>query len=128
MARTTKFFTQFDRPAKEQFLEVNSGELLAEQSYVPVSKMIETMTEAGVRLAEHKKMYYHFGPEEEVPDDFIDLTIQPGIEPADVQALQEDLQASMDEKAKQAVAEENSKTVEKSVPAAKPESSEKEPD
>lgn len=98
MGRTDKFYTQYRRPIKKDFLEVNSGEDIVEQSYVPLSKMIETMTEAGVRLAEYRKMAYHFAPEEEVPDDFIDLSIQPGIEIADVQALAEELEASLQEK------------------------------
>lgn len=124
--RTETFYTQYRRPKKADFLEVNSGEDIVEQSYVPLSKMIETMTEAGVRLAEHRKMAYHFGPEEKVPDDFIDLSIQPGIEIADVQAVAEELEAKLQKQAE--FAEGERKQQEKSEVPSQPEPPEKESD
>lgn len=84
-----KFFTQYKRPDKKQFYEVNSGDIKVSKDYVPLKAQIETLTQAGIRLAEYRRSQFHFAEGEKVPDDFIDLTTAPGIEPPDVQSLTE---------------------------------------
>lgn len=67
------FYTQYVRPAKEKFLERNSGEKLIErQGYVPAKKKIEGMILAGQRLVQVRNDQYDF--DGDVPDDYADPT------------------------------------------------------
>lgn len=45
-----KFYTCADRPEKQRFLEINSGEQIVEKIYVNQNKRIEEMILAGERL------------------------------------------------------------------------------
>jgi DNA polymerase/3'-5' exonuclease PolX len=100
-----KFYTAYDRPEKAPFLEKPSEETKVDAVFVPMKKIVETMTEAGLRLAQARKAAYHFGLDEDVPDDFIDLENTPGVEPADVQALAEEVEVRMEDIRKKQQAE-----------------------
>ena len=64
--------------------EPGGGEKLVEtQGYIPADIQIEQMLSAGIRLDEYRKEKYDFGPDEEVPDDFIDPTRNKGFDLAD---------------------------------------------
>jgi len=55
--------------------------------YIPADKQIESFIVAGRRLDQARKEMYDFGPDEEVPDDFIDPTRNGSFDLADAAQL-----------------------------------------
>lgn len=87
--RDVRFFTAFDRPEKvlEGPFEVNR----ADQAYTKLPDQVMAMQAAGVALDVYRRNRFHVGPGEEIAEDFVDLTIQPGFDPADAQTLAENI-------------------------------------
>ena len=87
-----KFYTQYDRPKKEEFLEYNSGEILVETAgYQPMKKVIEDMLRAGERLVLNKIGYDFHKPIDELEADFLDPTRSPGFDLADMPLMAEEV-------------------------------------
>ena len=79
-------FSQFKRPKPEK--EINSGEQITETAgYIPADIQIQDMIAAGMRLGEYRREMYDFGADEEVPDDYVDLTRSPGVDVVDVEKI-----------------------------------------
>lgn len=68
------FFTHYNRP--EKVLEKNSGEIVVDTSgYIPKNKLIESMKDAGERLAVNLATMYDHAPEEKVSEN--DMRLDP---------------------------------------------------
>lgn len=77
-------YTKYKRPKADP--EVNSGEQITEMAgYIPADVQIEDMLAAGMRLGEYRREMYDFSADEEVPDDYMDVTRTPGIDVVDVE-------------------------------------------
>lgn len=62
--------------------EPGSSYTLTEQVYIPVKDQIEEMLLAGRMLDAYRKELYHFGPDEEVDEEFEDPTLHPSYDAA----------------------------------------------
>lgn len=79
--------------------EENDGELLVETAgYVPADRKIESMIDAGRRLKDFRAGY-EFQDDEDVPDDYLDPTRDPGFDLADATRLTHQYLARMTPKA-----------------------------
>lgn len=79
--------------------ERNSGELkVSTLGYVPAEVQINRLIDAGIRLDAYRKGEYEFTADEEVPHDYIDMTREPGFDPADAHQIQMSLTEMFDEK------------------------------
>ena len=68
--------------------EENDGEILVETAgYIPADRKIESMIDAGRRLLDFRAGY-EFQDGEEIPDDYLDPTRDPGFDLADASSLQ----------------------------------------
>ena len=66
--------------------EINSGELITETAgYIPADVQIQDMIAAGMRLGEYRREMYDFDANEEIPEDFMDITRIPGVDVVDVE-------------------------------------------
>jgi len=100
-----KFFTEFERP--EMCGEVLTDEVMVERSgYIPADQQILSMMEAGQRLGDYRRERYDYGPDDE-DDGFIDPTRQ-GLDLAEGQAIQEQVNARLNDQAKAAKAKKDS--------------------
>ena len=73
-----KMYSRVERPDKAEFREYNSGHRVTETAgYVPASVLVSQMIRAGVKLREYREDQFHFGADEEVPQDFLDPTLDP---------------------------------------------------
>nr|QJB19761.1 MAG: hypothetical protein [Microvirus sp.] len=80
MAYNPIFVNPFDYVPPEG--EENSGDEIVEKAgYIPAKDQIETMINAGQRLADARA--YEFGPDDDVPDDYYDPTRNPGFDLSD---------------------------------------------
>ena len=71
--------------------EVNDGETIVEPAgYIPANIKIESMIEAGQRLADFRRGY-EFQDGEVIPDDYYDPTRNPGFDLADASRLSVEL-------------------------------------
>lgn len=79
--------------------EDNDGEILVETAgYIPADRKIESMIDAGKRLMDFRAGY-EFQDDEDVPDDYIDPTRDPGFDLADASRLSNETVAKMASKA-----------------------------
>ena len=66
--------------------EINSGEQITETAgYIPADVQIQDMIAAGMRLGEYRREMYDFAADEEVPEDYMDVTRSPGVDVVDVE-------------------------------------------
>lgn len=79
-----KFYTQYDRPEKEAFLEGPFEETKTVQSgWMPLSVQVKRLVAAGLQLQAYREAVYDFAPGVEVPDDANDPTRRVGYDLAD---------------------------------------------
>jgi len=79
--------------------EYNDGEILVETAgYIPADRKIESMIDAGRRLMDFRAGY-EFQDGEDVPDDYMDPTRDPGFDYADASRLSSETVAKMASKA-----------------------------
>ena len=77
-------FSHFKRP--KDVKEINSGEQITETAgYIPADVQIQDMIAAGMRLGEYRREMYDFDANEEIPEDFMDITRIPGVDVVDVE-------------------------------------------
>ena len=77
-------YSHFKRP--KDVKEINSGEQITECSgYIPADVQIQDMIAAGMRLGEYRREMYDFAADEEVPEDYMDVTRSPGVDVVDVE-------------------------------------------
>lgn len=58
-----KFYTQYTRPEKKDFLEPGGGEVIVERGgYVTTKERVESMLAAGQRLMDYRNMKYDVPP------------------------------------------------------------------
>lgn len=103
-----EFYTRYHRP--EKVYEKGGGELVTEVAgYIPAEVQITEMINAGIRLGEYRKEKYDFASEEDVDEDFFDVTRSPGFDLAEasinarigaeaIASAKEFVQAQLDEK------------------------------
>lgn len=64
-------FDKINRPDKEDFSEINSGEIMTETSgYIPISEQVRRFERAGENLKEMMSQYYDFGTKDIDKDGF----------------------------------------------------------
>lgn len=80
------FFGKHRRPKLDEG-KMDSMSKVETAGYIPADKQIESFIVAGRRLAEARKEMYDFGPDEEVPPDFIDPTRSGSFDLADASQL-----------------------------------------
>lgn len=96
-----KFYTQYDRPEKDAFLEGPFEETKTVQSgWMPVSVQVKRMIAAGMQLQAYREAVYDFAPGEEVPDDANDPTRRVGYDLADASMDREEALARLREQAR----------------------------
>lgn len=99
----SKYFTRDRRPKKEDFLEVNSGEIKVETAgYIPIHLKIEKMQECGIRLKATRDALYDYGEGGHINDSEIsvDPTRRYGIDYSEIYNLQRSVSARMEESKK----------------------------
>ena len=74
--------------------------MVERSGYIPADQQILSMMEAGERLGEYRRERYDYGPDDE-DDGYIDPTRQ-GLDLAEGQAIQEQVNARLNDQAKAA--------------------------
>lgn len=81
-----KFNTKFEREEYEK--EKGGGKIITESAgYIPPKIQIEQMIMAGQRLDLARKEQFDFGPDDEIDEDYVDPTREPGFDLADASQL-----------------------------------------
>lgn len=75
--------------------EINEGKILVETAgYIPADAKIESMILAGQRLVDFRQGY-EFGDDDDIPDDYIDPTRNPGFDLSDASILEAEANARL---------------------------------
>lgn len=88
------FFTQYKRPFDErkqlivEYGEKNSGKEIVETAgYISPEDRIKAIIMAGERLEKWREEMYHYGDEKEDDGEYIDPSIEPGLDRMDMEDL-----------------------------------------
>lgn len=70
-------FNPYNRPDKDDYTEINSGEIMVETSgYIPLREQVMRFERAGISLKEEMAKLYDFSPRDDNHDGFQDDIIQ----------------------------------------------------
>ena len=93
------FFGKHRRPKLEEG-KMDDVSKVETAGYIPADVQIEMFIQAGRRLDQARKEQFDFGPEEEVPADFIDPTRSGGFDLADATQLGRSTAAALESQAR----------------------------
>lgn len=93
------FFGKHRRPKLEEG-KMDDVSKVETAGYIPADVQIEMFIQAGRRLDQSRKEQFDFGPEEEVPPDFIDPTRSGSFDLADATQLGRSTAAALESQAR----------------------------
>ena len=93
------FFGKHRRPKLDEG-KMDDVSKVETAGYIPADVQIEMFIQAGRRLDKARKEQFDFGPEEEVPSDFIDPTRSGGFDLADATQLARKTAAALESQAR----------------------------
>ena len=72
-----QIFSKYKRPNKEDFLEINSGEILVETArFIPISEQVRRFERAGLNLKTEMSKLYDYGPIADESEGFREEALQ----------------------------------------------------
>ena len=94
------FFGKHRRPKLDEG-KMDDVSKVETAGYIPADVQIEMFIQAGRRLDQARKEQFDFGPEEEVPEDFIDPTRKSGFDMADASLLSQEVRSNLERSARE---------------------------